>query len=117
RANQVDAGAVGQALIDEVDVVIAPADPFEAGGDGGRDLDVALEMRVHERHLDQRLRLRVVVDEKNIHVAQVVLSSAASRRHGCFWTFHFPDQYSMHVRSRAGALAPDGRGGISTVTR
>ena len=37
--DEVDAGAVGQPVIDEVEVVVVGLDPFEPGCDGRRDLD------------------------------------------------------------------------------
>ena len=68
--DEVDAGAVGQPVIDEIDVVLVGLDAFEPGRDGGRDLDVALEVRVHQGHLDQRQRLRIVVNHEQADVTQ-----------------------------------------------
>jgi hypothetical protein len=35
-------------------------------------------MRVDQRHLDERLRLRVVIDQKNADVAEIVLTRLSS---------------------------------------
>ena len=70
-ADQVEASAVGKLLIDKVDVVVVGLDPLETRDGGDDDLDGSVEVRVHERHFDQRLRLRVVVDQQDADMTKI----------------------------------------------
>ena len=63
--NQAQAGAVGQPLVDEIDVVIIAADAAQAFDDRADHLECQLEMRVAQRHLDELARLRVVIDRQD----------------------------------------------------
>ena len=78
--DQLETGSVGQPLIDEVDVVFVGLDPFETSHRGRDDFYSALEMRIDERHLDERLSLWVVIDQQNADVTKVVLRTR--------WTSH-----------------------------
>jgi hypothetical protein len=67
--DQADAGAIGQPVIDQINVVLVGLDALEARRHRRRDLDDALEVRVHERHLDERQSLRVVVHDQQTEMA------------------------------------------------
>ena len=60
-----DASAIRQLLIDEVDIVLVSQDALEAHPRGRCDIDVWLEGGVGKRHLDQRTRLGVVVNQQD----------------------------------------------------
>ncbi len=70
--DQIETRAVGEPLIDEINVVFVGLDALEACRRGGDDLDLPLEVRVEQRHLDERLRLRVVVDQQDGDMTQVM---------------------------------------------
>ena len=97
QPDQVDACSIGKPLVDQVDVVFVRFDPFEAGGSGRDDLDLPLEVRVHERHLDKRLRLRIVIDQENADVAQVVRACRSSHARGGLGFFELLQNQPFHV--------------------
>ena len=71
-SDQLDAGAVGKLLIDQVDVVLIGLDADRCLTDAvADDVDVSLERGIGERHVDQRSRLRVVVHEQDAHDFEV----------------------------------------------
>jgi hypothetical protein len=51
--------------------VFVGLDPLQPCGDCGSDFDMPIEMSIHQRHLDQRQRLRVVVDDKQVDMAEI----------------------------------------------
>jgi hypothetical protein len=70
-ANQVDAVAVRQPMIDKIHVVRAGLDSPESHGGARNDVDVTFEMRFHERHFNERFRLRIVVNHKDAQMAEI----------------------------------------------
>ena len=80
--NQIHAGAVRQLLIDEVEIVIVLADALESDPDVGDHVEGHLKPRVGQRHLDQRSRLRVVVDDQNADDVELWQGACAERRRG-----------------------------------
>ena len=46
------------------------------------DVDPALEVRVHQRHFDQGLRLRIVIDQQDADVAEVMRAYRSSHAGG-----------------------------------
>jgi hypothetical protein len=71
RVDEADAGAVGQQLIHEVDVVVVGADPPQPFPDGTHHLEDELEGRGAQRHLDELTRLGIVVDGKHADDAEI----------------------------------------------
>jgi hypothetical protein len=60
--NQAEASAVGQLLVDEVDVVVIGADAAQTFRNCSHHLECHLEVGVAERNLDELTRLRVVIN-------------------------------------------------------
>jgi len=77
-SDDVETGAVRKTLVDEIDVVMIGLDAFQTGGRRRDHFYLPLEVRIDQRHLDQRLRLRVVVNQQNADVAEIVLSRLSS---------------------------------------
>ena len=64
-ADQLEPRPVGQALIDEVDIVRIVLDPLQPAGGSADHFYRLCEARIGKRHLEQGGRLRIVVHDKD----------------------------------------------------